>query len=246
MIAILSPAKSLNFKTHPYSNSTIPRFSEQPIELIKVLKKKKTGEIRKLMDVSEKIAILNVERYKNFGKENQTKQAILAFDGDVYTGMKAGEWSDEDFQYAQTHLRIISGLYGLLRPLDLIQPYRLEMGTKLQTKKGKNLYEFWGNQITEVLKQDLKSQGDDIIINLASQEYTQALQMDNFYQIQFKEYRNDQLMFVSYNAKRARGMMTSYMIKNKINNPQDLKYFSDGGYVFEENLSSETNFVFTR
>jgi cytoplasmic iron level regulating protein YaaA (DUF328/UPF0246 family) len=246
MIAILSPAKSLNFKTHPYSNSTIPRFSEQPIELIKVLKKKKTGEIRELMDVSEKIAILNVERYNNFGNENQTKQAILAFDGDVYTGMKAGEWSDEDFQYAQTHLRIISGLYGLLRPLDLIQPYRLEMGTKLQTKKGKNLYEFWGNQITEVLKQDLKSQGDDIIINLASQEYTQALQMDNFYQIQFKEYRNDQLMFVSYNAKRARGMMTSYMIKNKINNPQDLKYFSDGGYVFEENLSSETNFVFTR
>lgn len=246
MIAILSPAKSLNFNPHAFSKSTLPRFVDQSQELIAVLKKKKIGEIKDLMDVSEKIAQLNVERYQNFGNENQAKQAILAFDGDVYTGMKAEEWENADLEYAQDHVRILSGLYGLLRPLDLIQPYRLEMGTKLKTKKGKNLYEYWGNQITKALKEDLVAQGDQIIVNLASNEYTEALQIENYYQIQFKEYRNDKLMFISYNAKRARGMMTSFMVKNRINNPSDLKLFADAGYMFEENLSSETNFIFTR
>jgi len=246
MIAILSPAKSLNFKPHAFSKSSLPRFVDQSQELIDVLKKKKPREIKELMDVSEKIAQLNVERYQNFGKENLAKQAILAFDGDVYTGMKAGEWENADFEYAQDHVRILSGLYGLLRPLDIIQPYRLEMGTKLKTKKGKNLYEYWGIQITKALKEDLIAQGDEVIVNLASIEYTEALQMDNYYQIQFKEYRNDKLMFLSYNAKRARGMMASFIVKNRINNPMDLKHFAEAGYMFEENLSSETNFVFTR
>lgn len=246
MIAILSPAKSLNFNPHAYSKSTLPRFVDQSNELISVLKKKKPKEIKELMDVSDKIAQLNVERYQNFGNENQAKQAILAFDGDVYTGMKAGEWENNDLEYAQIHIRILSGLYGLLRPLDLIQPYRLEMGTKLKTKKGKNLYEYWGNQITKALKEDLIAQGDDVIVNLASNEYTDALQLDNYFQIQFKEYRNDKLMFVSYNAKRARGMMASFIVKNRINNPLDLKHFAEAGYMFEENLSSETNYVFTR
>jgi uncharacterized protein len=246
MIAILSPAKTMNFNPHPYTEFTQPRFSAKTRELISVLRKKNMVQIRELMDVSEKIAALNVERYQKFSKEQDIKQAVLTFDGDVYTGLKAAEWSPDDFQYAQVHLRILSGLYGLLRPLDLIKPYRLEMGTPLETIKGKNLYDYWGDQITKALKKDLKEQGDHVIINLASNEYVNAIQMKNMYQIHFKEYRNDQLMFVSFNAKRARGMMASFIIRNRINQPEDLKHFSDGGYLFEENLSSEHNFVFTR
>jgi cytoplasmic iron level regulating protein YaaA (DUF328/UPF0246 family) len=253
MILLISPAKSLDFSATDVQQHSTPRMLADSKALIQNLKQKSSADLQKLMKVSENIANLNVERYHNFttpfNLEN-AKQAALAFQGDVYKGMEAETFSEEDLAFAQNHLRILSGLYGLLKPLDLIQPYRLEMGTRLQNEKGKNLYEFWDTKITETLNADLEAQGDNIVINLASKEYfksikKQALNAD-LYNIDFKEEKNGQFKIVAFYAKKARGMMSNYVIKNRISNPEDLKGFDYDGYYFNEDLSSERDFIFTR
>lgn len=210
MIAILSPAKSLEFEKTFDIRSTKTRFNEETNQLIEVLKTKSEEEVQELMSISDKLAQLNVERYNNFKKRTPkyAKQALLAFQGDVYQGLDAEDFTQEEHDYAQQHIRVLSGLYGLLRPLDLIQPYRLEMGTRLETDKGNNLYEFWGDKITEQLKKDIKSQGDKVLINLASNEYFKSVNKKelkkNFQivDIEFKDFNNGKYKIVSFLPKR--------------------------------------------
>lgn len=253
MILLISPAKSLDFSATDVQQHSTPRMLADSDSLIKNLRKKSSADIQKLMKVSENIANLNVERYHNFTTPfslDNAKQAALAFQGDVYKGMEAETFSEEDLAFAQNHLRILSGLYGLLKPLDLIQPYRLEMGTRLANEKGKNLYEFWDTKITETLNADLAAQGDNIVINLASKEYFKSIKKKalnaDLYNVDFKEEKNGQFKIVAFYAKKARGMMSNYVIKNRISKPEDLKGFDYDGYYFNEDLSSERDFVFTR
>jgi len=221
--------------------------------LVEELRKKSSNDIQKLMSVSVKIADLNVERYQSFKTPFNTKNAkpsVLAFKGDVYTGLQAGDFSEEEMQFAQEHVRILSGLYGILRPMDLMQAYRLEMGTKIPNAGGKNLYEFWGEKITKTINKDLKANGGNAIVNLASKEYfhsvkTKSLQGD-LYHINFKENRNGTYKIISFSAKKARGIMARYIVQNNITNPEDLKKFGEDNYCFNPDLSSEKDWVFTR
>lgn len=255
MIALLSPAKNLNYTTPATTDIyTQPRFekeSQQLIDKLKKLSKKKVGE---LMHLSDNLAALNHERYQTwslpFDAQN-AKQAALAFNGEVYTGLNAKEWSEEDYNFAQTHLRILSGLHGLLRPLDLLQPYRLEMGTKFSAKPSqKNLYEFWGKKIAQELNADLAQQGDDIIVNLASNEYFKSVDKKtvkaSVIDFQFKENKGGEYKMLMVYAKKARGLMAAYMIQNQISDPEQLKQFDSEGYCFNPNLSTDTNWAFTR
>ncbi|MGY6744660.1 MAG: peroxide stress protein YaaA [Cecembia sp.] len=238
MITLISPAKTLDLSSTDVSIQTQPAFVSQTMELVAIMKQKSTDDIMRLMGVSEKLAQLNEERYKNFkksfGPEN-AKQALLAFKGDVYTKIDVDNYSPEDFEFAQTHLRILSGLYGLLKPMDLIQPYRLEMGIRLENKKGKNLYEFWGQRIAKAINEVAKGSP---IINLASQEYFKAVDTSVLYSEVispvFKEYRNGKYQIIGLFAKQARGMMTDFIIKNRINDPESLKVFNEDGYEFKE------------
>jgi len=254
MIAILSPAKSLDFEKKFDLRSTKTRFNVETNQLIDVLKTKSDEEVQELMSISDKLAQLNVERYDNFKKRTpkHAKQAVLAFQGDVYQGLEAEKFSHEEHDYAQQHIRILSGLYGLLRPLDLIQPYRLEMGTKLETDKGNNLYEFWGDKITDQLRKDIKSQGDKILINLASNEYFKSVnkkELKKKFQIidvEFKDFNNGKYKIVSFFAKKARGLMARYMVENQIEKVDDLKGFDLDGYSFDAEDSSESKLAFKR
>lgn len=254
MIAILSPAKSLDFEKQFDIRSTDTRFNEESNQLIEVLQTKSEEEVQELMSISDKLAQLNVERYDNFKKSapKHAKQSILAFQGDVYQGMNAEDFTHEEHDYAQQHIRILSGLYGLLRPLDLIQPYRLEMGTKLQTDKGDNLYDFWGDKITDQLKKDIKSQGDELLINLASNEYFKSvnkkeLKKDfNILDVEFKDFKNGKYKIISFFAKKARGLMARYIVKNQVEKVEDLKGFDLEGYSFDEKDSTETKLAFKR
>lgn len=253
MLLILSPAKTLDFtKTNLQSCSEIP-FLKETKELASILKKMNAADLAKLMDVSDKIATLNVARNQSFSEKfdfDNAKQAILAFKGDVYLGLQADDFDSEDLSFAQNHLRILSGLYGLLRPLDLIQPYRLEMGTHLLTKKGKNLYEFWGDKITKAANESLQATNDNILVNLASQEYFAAINpkklKGKIIHIHFKEKRNDKLQIISFSAKKARGIMARYAIRNRITEVEDLKAFREEGYLFQDAISTETEWVFVR
>ncbi|ADR20725.1 UPF0246 protein [Marivirga tractuosa] len=254
MIAILSPAKSLEFEKTFDIRSTKTRFNEETNQLIEVLKTKSEEEVQELMSISDKLAQLNVERYNNFKKRTPkyAKQALLAFQGDVYQGLDAEDFTQEEHDYAQQHIRVLSGLYGLLRPLDLIQPYRLEMGTRLETDKGNNLYEFWGDKITEQLKKDIKSQGDKVLINLASNEYFKSVNKKelkkNFQivDIEFKDFNNGKYKIVSFFAKKARGLMARYIVKNQIEKIEDLKGFDLDGYSFDAKDSTESKLAFKR
>ncbi|MCG8328212.1 MAG: peroxide stress protein YaaA [Chitinophagales bacterium] len=253
MILLVSPAKTLDFSERHGRDNTQPRLLEQSQELVDILKVKSTNSLKKLMNISETLADLNYQRYQEyhtpFNTEN-AKQAVLAFKGDVYTGLGAEDFNEEDLDFAQDHFRILSGLYGLLRPKDLIQPYRLEMGTKLKSKKGKNLYEYWGDKITNLLNEDLRATGGKYVINLASIEYFSAVQPDQLeaelYDIQFKEKRNGKYKIISFFAKKARGMMSRYAIVNRISHPSELKAFDEDNYEFNEELSEGNTFVFTR
>jgi len=220
---------------------------------VKVLKTKSATDIKALMKVSDKIADLNVVRYKSFKTPFTTenaKQAMYAFRGDVYTGLDADSFNKSQVKFAQKHLRILSGLYGVLKPLDLMQPYRLEMGTKLANKNGKNLYEFWGDKINKALNEEISAQKDDYVINLASNEYFKSVQSKKLkgqvIDIQFKENKDGKYKIVAFFAKKARGMMCQYMIKNKLTKPEQLKGFNMENYLFNEELSDESIFVFTR
>ncbi|GAB3337964.1 peroxide stress protein YaaA [Marivirga atlantica] len=254
MIAILSPAKSLDFEKQFDLPSSKTRFNSDTNTLIDTLKEKSEKEIQNLMSISEKLAELNVERYHNFKKRTpkHAKQAALAFQGDVYQGMQAEEFTKEEHNFAQEHVRILSGLYGLLKPLDLIQPYRLEMGTKLKVNGSKSLYEYWDDKIAKTLVKDLKEQGDDILINLASNEYFKAVDRDllkkkvTLIDVEFKDYSNGQYKIISFYAKKARGMMARYIVKNRIDKVEDLKSFDIEGYYFDPENSSEQQLCFKR
>ncbi len=255
MIALISPAKKLNYdKELPTTEHTIPDGLENAAYLIKKLKKLSKKKIISIMGLSEALASLNHDRYQQwelpFTPEN-ARQAILAFDGEVYWGIEAYKYSNEDFDFAQKRLRILSGLHGLLRPLDLIQPYRLEMGTKWNiTPKIDTLYKYWGNQITDQLNDLLKEQQSDTLINLASNEYFKSVNQERLnatiITCHFKQLKNGEYKALMTYAKRARGFMASFMIQNKLESVDDLKSFDTAGYYFNEQLSKENDWVFTR
>ncbi|MDG1848979.1 MAG: peroxide stress protein YaaA [Flavobacteriales bacterium] len=250
MHLLISPAKTLdmNFDS-PMSKVTNSPFNEESNLLINELKKLSATEIQNLMSVSSKIAELNAERFANWSlpfNEANSKAAVFAFKGDVYTGLEAESLSNTDLEFAQNHLSILSGLYGLLRPMDLMQAYRLEMGTKFANKSGKNLYEFWGNKITD----EINKREKDYIINLASNEYFKAVNKKalnaEIINPVFKDEKNGTLKIISFYAKKARGMMTRFIIQNRIKNVEEIKNFNLGGYAFSENLSNTKEWIFTR
>ncbi len=250
MLILISPAKTLDYSSPNFKEYTQPDFVSDVKSLVSVMKRKSAEEIAELMHISKNLAQLNEERYKTFQKEfnpENSKQALLAFKGDVYTKIDVDTYTEEDFDFAQQHLRILSGLYGLLKPLDLIQPYRLEMGTRLETKKGKNLYEYWDKKIAKAINQ---ATNGNPIVNLASQEYFKAVDLKTLkapvITIHFKEFKNDTYQVIGLFAKQARGMMTNFAIKNKLTDPQQLKTFEQEGYEFSEPLSSEMEWVFVR
>ena len=254
MIILLSPAKRLDFNTtSAIRTHTQPQMVDQSKELIKKLRTLSLKKISGLMDLSPELTQLNFERYLNwhlpFSLEN-AKQTILAFQGDVYKKLDAQSLNEKELAFAQEHLRILSGLYGVLRPLDLIQAYRLEMGTKLQTFQGKNLYEYWGDSLTENINSILETQSTKVLINLASNEYFKAIKPKNndvpIISPVFKDFKNGRYKVLSLYAKYARGLMTRFIIKNKIDKPEKLKLFDAEGYAFDANLSSEKEWVFTR
>lgn len=254
MLITISPAKTLDYEsplaTQTYSQPALLADSEQ---LINVCRKLAPADIASLMKISDKLAGLNAARFEewtpNFTPAN-SRQAILAFKGDVYTGMQAGSFSTADFNFAQAHLRILSGLYGLLRPLDLMQPYRLEMGTRLKNSRGKDLYEFWGDIITNQLNQALAAQGDQVLINLASDEYFKSINPKKFdgsiIKPIFLDQKNGKYKVISFYAKKARGLMSRFIIQNKLTRTEQLPDFNLDGYQFDENQSKGNEFVFTR
>jgi len=251
MIAVISPAKSFNFDINIDCQYTIPCFLKESASLVNELKNKNPIELEKLMSISPKLAILNADRFNTwllpFTNLN-SKQCAFVFQGSVYKGLKIENFSSLELAYSNKHIRILSGLYGLLRPLDLIQAYRLEMSTKLKTLKANNLYEFWGEKITEELNNELYK--NKILINLASNEYfnsikTKTLKADVITPI-FKDFKNGQFKVISFYAKRARGLMCRFMAKNKLKNVEDLKKFDLEGYIYNKDLSEENKWVFTR
>jgi cytoplasmic iron level regulating protein YaaA (DUF328/UPF0246 family) len=254
MLLLISPAKTLDYETA----ATTPqlsqaRFLSRSEELISKLRQYSTEELGQLMKLSPKLALLNVQRYSDWSNSVTTdnaKQAILAMKGDVYTGLDAESFSEEAFSFSQKHLRILSGLYGLLRPLDLMQPYRLEMGTRLPNEHGANLYAFWGDLITETINQDLAAQGDDIVINLASKEYFKAVKPSlingRLVDVQFKERKGDEYKIIGVHAKRARGVMGRFIIQNRLVDVEGVKGFCELGYGFNAELSSGDGWVFSR
>ena len=249
MLAVISPSKTQDFSTPDMQDHTLTRQLNESEALVKILKQKTQNELSKLMSISDKLAKLNYDRFQNFSTPfdfDNAKQALLAFKGDVYNGIDAPSLSKKDLIFAQDNLRMLSGLYGVVRPLDLIAPYRLEMGTKLNNPKGKNLYEFWGDKISQVLNED----ESEVIINLASNEYFKGIDQKalnaKIINIAFKEFKGDKYKIIGIYAKRARGLMVQYMIKNRIQTPQELKAFNWEEYQFKEALSDAKTWVFTR
>lgn len=254
MLILISPAKTLDFETPPATaDHTQPRFLEHSRELIGILRDQSPADLARLMKLSSKLADLNYARYgawhEPFTADN-ARQAVLAFRGDVYSGLEADHWSGDDFARAQDRLRILSGLYGLLRPLDLIQPYRLEMGTRLANARGRDLYAFWGDRLTAALNAELAAQGGSVVVNLASNEYWKAVDpaaLDARVIIPtFKDFSRGSYRFVSFHAKRARGMMASWIIRERIDTAADLERFGEGGYRFHEAESRPDAPVFVR
>lgn len=254
MLMVISPAKTLDY-TSPVTltDYTQPRYLEQSSQLIEVLRQLSPNQLAELMKLSDKLAGLNVARFTewqaDFTVEN-ARQAIMAFKGDVYTGLDAESLSADDIQYAQQHLRILSGLYGVLRPLDLMQPYRLEMGTKLHNSGGNNLYEFWGERITDSLNQCLAEQKTDVLLNLASNEYFKAVKPKQLkatlIEVDFKDLKNGQYKIISFYAKKARGMMARYVIQHKVDSLSALKDFTEQGYYYSAEQSKANHLVFLR
>lgn len=250
MFTLISPAKKLNTEEDfTIKNNSEPVFLNQSNILISELKKYSVEDIEKLMKLSTALSQLNVKRYHNFKTPftpKNSKPAILSFDGAVYNGIDAKSFSEDDFKYAQNHLGILSGLYGLLKPLDLMQPYRLEMGTKLQVNSFKNLYQFWGDAIVD----EINKKGEETIVNLASNEYFKAFNHKKFSGTIitpiFKDFKNGDYKTIMTYAKLARGYMTRYIIKNKLTSVEELKGFNTEGYTFNDQLSKNNELVFTR
>jgi len=252
MKIVISPAKSLNFeKVVPTLSFTEPKFLKQATTIQNILKKKKPKQLSELMNISEKLAELNWQRNQEwqtpFTKDN-TRQAIYAFDGDVYTGLDVYSLPSDKLSVLQDKLRILSGLYGLLKPLDLMQAYRLEMGTSMAIGKTKNLYEFWEKTITENLNEEL--QKEELFINLASNEYFSAIDVKllkvSVITPEFRDYKDGKLKMISFFAKKARGLMVRYILDTNAETLVDLKGFNYEGYAFDANLSRGNTLVFTR
>jgi cytoplasmic iron level regulating protein YaaA (DUF328/UPF0246 family) len=259
MLIVISPAKTLDYETPATTASyTLPDYLQDSAELITQLRSLSPPEVSSLMGISAKLGDLNFGRFLNWQQDftpNNAKQSLLAFKGDVYTGLGAESLSEDQLQWAQNHLRILSGLYGLLRPLDLMQPYRLEMGTKFANSQGANLYEFWGDKITDGLNRAIKDQASkkqnaDLLINLASNEYFKSvkpgkLNADVITPV-FKDWKNDKYKIISFYAKKARGLMSRYIIENQIEDPEKIKQFDVAGYAYQPAMSSAREWVFTR
>jgi len=254
MMIVISPAKSL----YAHSPIQLDKYTEAEFlpeaeKIVSVMKKKKPAQLSKLMDISPKLAELNFQRFQEwslpFSPENSW-QAVLMFNGDVYQGLKADTFTPEEFDTAQNHLRILSGVYGLLKPLDLIQAYRLEMGTSVAIARKKNLYEFWKTKITARLNEEMAQTNQNILINLASTEYFSAIDTKKLkariITPSFKEYKNGQYQMVSFFAKRARGLMSRFIIQNQISDPEEIKALTEEGYYFNNQLSKADNWLFTR
>lgn len=254
MLIVISPAKSLDFETQPVTGKyTIPELLDDSEKLAGKLKKMSPGQLSKLMDISKDLGELNFQRYQNwhtpFTPEN-AKQAVLAFNGDVYQGLDANSLPEEQLELAQKRLRILSGLYGVLKPLDLIQPYRLEMGTNLNYYKSKNLYEFWNQQLTKNIKKAVDESGSPLLVNLASKEYFKSIDTKilktEIISPEFRDLRNGKYIIISFFAKKARGLMTRFILENDITKVSDLQAFDLDGYHFNPHMSQTNKPVFTR
>ncbi len=257
MITLLSPSKTQADPSepvdHPYGKTTTPALLPDAVELVRTLRQQSPDELAQLMSVSERLAVLNHERYQRFDPPFTTdnaRPALLTFRGDVYTDIAVDTYDTADFTFAQQHLRILSGLYGLLRSLDLMQPYRLEMGTALSTERGTNLYRFWGDRLTEHLNETLAAQTSPVVINLASQEYYRAIDKKKLnapvVTPVFKEFKNGQFKTVAIYAKRARGRMANFIVKNRLDAPGSLKTFNEDRYEYHEAASTAQTWVFAR
>jgi cytoplasmic iron level regulating protein YaaA (DUF328/UPF0246 family) len=254
MLIVLSPAKTLDFESPIKVNKTTePDFIPRSAELISTLRTMPPAQIGSLMSISDSLAQLNVARYASWSKKftaDNSRPAMLAFDGDVYEGLDARSLNARQLDWAQKHLRILSGLYGLLRPLDLMQPYRLEMGTSLATKRGKDLYAFWGDQITEALNESLTVAKAQALVNLASEEYFKSVKPAKLDRPVitpvFEEWKGGGYKIVSFFAKRARGLMARYAIEHKLSKPEQLKDFDSEGYAFDAKASNEARWIFRR
>ena len=254
MLILLSPAKGQNFEPSETAvHVSEPRLLSKSNELIEILRLYSPDELMTLMNVSEKIGNLTAERFASFTtpfNELNAKPAAFAFSGDVYKGLAIDEFTESDLEFAQNHLRILSGLYGVLRPLDLIQPYRLEMGTRLDTKAGSDLYQYWGSSISESLMADLEEHEDDLVINLASNEYFKAVSASgihtNINTPVFKDFKNGKYKIISFFAKNARGAMARWIVKEKVKKAIDLVNFREDGYEYNEELSEVNSPVFLR
>ncbi|MFC3195572.1 peroxide stress protein YaaA [Marinicella sediminis] len=252
MIILLSPSKGQDFDPNPISEHSQPQLLSQAAELARGLKKLKPAQIASLMSVSESLAELNYQRFQDFSTPfelGRAKQAALAFKGDVYGGLDADTLDDADWHFAQQHLRILSGLYGYLRPLDLILPYRLEMKTRLNNSRGENLYQYWDHQITDLINQDLQGD-DDYVVNLASNEYFKSVKKKAINQriitLHFKDTKAGKTRVIGFFAKQARGMMARALIKEKVNAADDIKELVVNGYRYDESLSKTNDWVFER
>ncbi len=254
MLMVISPAKNLDYTTAPTTDvSTQPTMLEHSQVLINALKHLSPQDISQLMGISDKLGVLNYDRFQQFTRPFNTdnaKQAVLAFNGDVYAGLNAPSLNENELAFAQKHLRILSGLYGLLKPLDLMQPYRLEMGTKFHNVRGKDMYTFWGDIITDAINAQLASLDSDVLINLASNEYFKSVNKKTLsatiYTPVFKDWKTDKYKIISFYAKKARGLMSAYIIKNQLSSVEQLKCFDSEGYSYNEAMSDGCELVFTR
>jgi len=254
MLTIISPAKTLDYESKLATQRyTQPELLDKSSQLIDIAKKMTPADISSQMGISDKLALLNAERFNDWKPDftpDNARQAILAFKGDVYTGLQAEDFSEQDFDFAQQHLRMLSGLYGLLRPLDLMRPYRLEMGIRLANPQGSNLYSFWGDLLTEKLNTLLTEQGDKVLVNLASDEYFKAvkpakLQAEIIKPV-FLDEKNGKYKVISFYAKKARGLMSRFIIKERLNKAEQLQDFNLEGYQFDATRSQGNELVFTR
>lgn len=255
MLTLLSPAKKLLTATKPFDGATTePVFLKETTELVKLMKAKSVEQIAALMDLSNALAVLNYDRYQDFHLKPTTSKtsypALFLFQGDVYQGLEAIRWSSDDVAFSQNHLAILSGLYGLLRPLDAIQPYRLEMGVHLVNPRGNTLYAYWRDTLTKALNKQLASHDNPVLINLASTEYFKAVDEKKLnypvLTVNFYERKNNEIKMIGIYAKKARGMMARFMMQNKIDHQEQLKDFSESGYCYNQESSSEQHMDFIR
>jgi len=251
MLLLLSPAKSLDYSSPlPPVGATVPRFAEEALTIAQAASKLGAKKLAGLMSISDKLARLNADRYAGF-VEQPERPALYAFSGDVYVGFEAKTLDDPAIGFAQDHVRILSGLYGLLRPLDLIRPYRLEMGTRWAPGRKKNLYQLWGSKISDALAAELLSEGSDVIVNCASKEYWHAVEQapprgTRIITVDFRELGPQGLIFNSFGAKRARGMMARWMCEHRITEPEGLKGFDSDGYAFAADGSDDSIWRFVK